>query len=155
MDSVADLVRSYLDDREVTLWPDDPSAEARANTWAFAVRGAIDQPSVVAALADVAAALRRRLSGQPGPATFYAWYDDQGGRLRCSLASAKPDRLPFGAAYESSADNAMAELVVRLAAADPHPGTIPLEELTPVTFDEPHDAEASPARLQVWAAVVR
>ena len=38
MESLADLILSYLEDREVALWSDDPSKEARLNTWAYSVQ---------------------------------------------------------------------------------------------------------------------
>jgi hypothetical protein len=36
-DSLAGLVRSYLDDNEVTLLPDDPNREPRLNTWSYRI----------------------------------------------------------------------------------------------------------------------
>jgi hypothetical protein len=157
-ESLADLVRAYLEDGEVALRPDDSVAEARANTCCFAVAGVqLDVAAVLAALIDVAAEIRRRLTGQSGPATFYAWYDDQAGQLRCSLASAPPDQLPFRGPYRAGAGAEVAEEVLRLAVQDPHQGVVPFDEATPVTFNEVSNPEvvATPAPFPVWAVVVR
>jgi hypothetical protein len=156
-ESLADLVRSYLDDAGVALRPNDPVAEARLNTWCFSVATAqVDVAEVLTALIDVTTELRRRLSGRPGPATFYAWYDEQTGQLRCSLASAPSDRLPFGAPYRAGAGADVAEEVLRRAGRDPHPGVVPWDEVTPATLDEDADAraEVATAPFPVWAVPV-
>lgn len=94
---LATLVRSYLDDDEVMLLPDDPDREHRLNTWGYSIPdGRLDVAAVVAALQFVHRELRQRATGS---ATFYAWYDEQAGQLRCSLTSAPADRLPFRAPY--------------------------------------------------------
>ncbi|NYF56067.1 hypothetical protein [Micromonospora purpureochromogenes] len=124
---LAALVRSYLDDDEVMLLPDDPDRECRVNKWCYGVPdAAIDVPAVVAALHLVHRELGRRWAS---PGTFYAWYDEQAGQLRCSLTSAPADRLPFAAPYRSTTD---ATEVVALVAADPNPGFVPWSELATV-----------------------
>jgi hypothetical protein len=156
-ESLADLVRSYLDDADVALRPDDPVAEARLNTWCFSVATAnIDVAEGLTALIDVTTEIRRRLSGRPGPATFYAWYDEQTGQLRCSLASAPPDRLPFRAPYLAGTGVDVAEDVLRRAGRDPHRGVVPWDEVTPASFDEDADpkAEVPTAPFPVWAVPV-
>jgi hypothetical protein len=101
---LAAMVLSYLDDNEVGLLPDDPVTEARRNTWCYSVgAGSVDVPAVVAALKVVAAALRQRLATH-GSGTFYAWYDQQAGQLRCSLSSFPPEALPFRAPYVVTGD---------------------------------------------------
>ncbi|WP_446217594.1 hypothetical protein [Micromonospora sp. IBHARD004] len=124
---LATLVRSYLDDDEVMLLPDDPDRECRVNTWCYGVpEGATDVPAVVAALQLVHRELGQRWAS---PGTFYAWYDEQAGQLLCSLTSAPSDRLPFAAPYRSTTDAAE---VVALVAADPNPGLVPWAELATV-----------------------
>src|SRR5512147_2274850 len=111
-ESLADLVRTYLEDADVALRPHDPTTEARRNTCSYSLtRAQVDVAAVVNALFDVAAGIRSRLAGQPGPGTFYAWYDEQAGQLRCSLASAPPDQLPFGSLYRAGAGADVAEEV--------------------------------------------
>jgi hypothetical protein len=131
----ATLVRSYLDDDEVMLLPDDLDREHRLNTWGYSVPGGpVDAAAVVAALQFVHGELKRRLAGS---ATFYGWYDKQAGQLRCSLTSAPVDRLPFGAPYRATTDAAE---VVALVAAEPNPGLVPWDALAPV---EPDAASAT------------
>lgn len=159
MQSLAALVRSYLDDREVDLVRGDPLREARTNTWTQDLSCVlVDEAAVVTAFRDVAAGLRRRFEGQPGPATFYVWCDEQAGQLRFSLASAPPDRLPFGQPYSPGGDAAVAEHVLRTAAQFPHPGVIPWGELTPTGIYEGVD-EAEPdaplTPISVWVHVIR
>lgn len=96
-DPLAELVLSYLDDHEVELRPDDTVREARVNTWAYGLPvGGFDVSAVAAALELVARRLSERLNGRRG--TFYCWYDEQAGQLRCSLTSRLADQLPFGGA---------------------------------------------------------
>jgi hypothetical protein len=117
---LAALVRSYLDDDEVALLPDEPDRESRLNTWCYSIPdGPVDVAGVVDALHIVHVELKKRWSERPASGTFYAWYDEQAGQLRCSLTSAAPDRLPFRGRYRSTFDAAE---VVALAAADPSPG---------------------------------
>jgi hypothetical protein len=104
-EDLADMVWSYLDDEEVALRPNDSVGEHRANTWGYRVPvEPVNVAAVVAALDFVRDQLGRRLAGDAGPGTFYAWYDEQAGQLRCSLSSSQPDRLPFGAAYRLTSD---------------------------------------------------
>jgi len=116
---LAALVRSYLDDDEVALLPGEPEREYRLNTWCYGVpEGSVDVPAVVAALHIVHRELRKRWAGRNFSGTFYAWYDEQAGQLRCSLTSAPPAFLPFEAPYRSTFDAAE---VVALAVARPGP----------------------------------
>lgn len=148
----ADMVRSYLDDPEVALRPEDPVQESRLNTWGYSLGGGpVDVEAIVTALDFVRRGLRRRLADQPHPGTFYAWYDEQAGQLRCSLTSAAPSRLPFDGTYRVTAD--AAEIVSR-AAADPHPGRVTFDDLTPVDSST-DDGAGDRAPFPVWAVVVR
>jgi hypothetical protein len=152
------MVRSYLDDDEVTLIPHDPKAEVRMNTWCYGIPAQpIDVTEVVAALNFVVDELRHRLASRAGPGTFYAWYDEQAGQFRCALTSSTPDRLPFGGSHYITTDAAE---VVRLAATDPHPGLVLWEELAPVAVEDLPEITTSrdeqpSAPFPVWAAVVR
>ncbi|GIG03004.1 hypothetical protein Cci01nite_80970 [Catellatospora citrea] len=65
------------------------------------------------ALRFVEQELRRRLADQPNTGTFYAWYDEQAGQLRCSLTSAAPSRLPFGGALRSALNLRICHIKVR------------------------------------------
>jgi hypothetical protein len=108
------MVRSYLDDDEVALIPHDRDAEARANTWCYAVpAGPVDVAEIVTALDFVRDELRRRLAEH-------------------------------------------AE-VVRLAAADPHPGVVAWDEVATVE-DSPEittlHVEQPGDPFPVWVAVV-
>ncbi|MCI4066077.1 hypothetical protein MRQ36_27435 [Micromonospora sp. R77] len=145
---LAALVRSYLDDDEVMLLPDDTDREQRLNTWGYSVpQGRLDATAVVAALQFVHRELRQRVTG---PATFYAWYDKQAGQLRCSLTSAPADRIPFRAPYRATTDAAE---VVALVAADPTPGLIPWNELATVERIAASLAtKALPPPFPVWVA---
>ncbi|MGN9807102.1 hypothetical protein [Micromonospora sp. L32] len=150
---LAALVRSYLDDDEVALLPDEPDREHRLNTWRYGVpEGPIDVTAVVAALHLVHLELQKRWSGQDASGTFYAWYDEQAGQLRCSLASASPDRLPFGAPYRSTFDAAE---IVALAAADPSPGLVAWKELETVESVAASSVDQDrPSPFPVWVAPV-
>jgi hypothetical protein len=152
-DSLAAMIRSYLDDTEIALNPADPAAEARTNTWHYGISGDIDVATVVEAFDLVQSELRRRFLEQVGSATFYAWYDDQAGQLRCSLTSARPDRLPFRAPYRLTTD---VSDIVREAATDPHPGTIAWGELTPIDTASNLGvvAEMSHPPFRVWAVAI-
>jgi hypothetical protein len=149
---LAALVRSYLDDNEVTLLPEDPERETRLNTWGYGVPdGPVDVAAVVEALQLVHRELGQRWATTAAAGTFYAWYDEQAGQLRCSLASAPSHRLPFGAPYRSTVDAAE---VVALVAADPSPGLVPWAELADV---DPAAASATaeeqlPPPFPVWVA---
>jgi hypothetical protein len=151
---LAAMVLSYLDDDEVGLLPDDPVTEARRNTWWYSVRtGSVDVPAVVAALDVVAAALRRRPATHRS-GTFYTWYDQQAGQLRCSLSSFPPESLPFQAPYVVTGDAAE---VVRLAAMDREPGVVSWSELVDVTDEAAHadmPKAQPPSPFPVWCAAV-
>ncbi|MEV0454060.1 hypothetical protein [Catellatospora methionotrophica] len=150
--SLAEMVRSYLDDPEVALRPADPTREARLNTWGYGLDGRpVDVEATVAALDAVRRGLADRLADQPHPGTFYAWYDDQTGQLRCSLSSAAPDGLPFGEPYRVTGDAAE---IVAAAAADPQPGWVAFDELTEVTGPT-GDGEVPHPPFPVWAVAVR
>jgi hypothetical protein len=142
------MVRSYLDDQEIALLPQDSNAEHRRNMWSYSVAlTPVDVADVVAALNHVAAALRQRFASHVGIATFYAWYDQQAGQLRCSLASLGPESLPFGGAYFGTEDAAG---VVRLAATDTHAGHIPWSDLADVTEESEDPAESPFDPFPVW-----
>ncbi|MFI7597587.1 hypothetical protein [Actinoplanes sp. NPDC049681] len=151
-ESLAGMIRSYLDDDEVALLPNDIDAEVRRNTWRYSVAAdSIVVADAVAALQHVATELRQRFADHAGTATFYAWYDEQAGQVRCSLRSRAPEDLPFGAAYRTTEDAAD---VVRLAATDSHPGHIPWSDLSDTT-DPPDDSAAQAVEpFPVWCAVV-
>ena len=154
VEPLAAMVLSYLDDNEVGLLPDDPVTEACRNTWWYSIgAGSVDVPAVVAALQVVAAALGQRLATH-GSGTFYAWYDQQAGQLRCSLSSFPPETLPFRAPYVVTGD---AVEVVHLAAVDPEPGVVSWSELVDVT-DEATDTDMPkaqpPAPFPVWCTVL-
>jgi hypothetical protein len=152
-ESLADMVRSFLDDDEVALLPQDLDTEHRRNTWSYSVApAAVDVVDVVAAFNYVAAALRQRFASHVGVATFYAWYDEQAGQLRCSLSSLDPGSLPFDAAYATTDDAAD---VARLAAKDPHPGEVFWSDLVDVT-EAPENHPGQPLDpFPVWSAVVK
>ncbi|SIN28401.1 hypothetical protein [Micromonospora cremea] len=150
--NLATLVRSYLDDDEVRLLPDDPDGEHRLNTWGYSILdGGADVVAVVAALEFVSCELRQRTAGS---GTFYAWYDEQAGQLRCSLTSAPADRLPFRAPYRASTDAAE---VVALVAADSTPGLVTWNELGTVerTAASLATEEELPPPFPVWVAPLR
>ncbi len=149
---MADMVRSFLEDDEVALIPQDRAAETRRNTWSYSVApGPVDVAGVVAALNDVAAELRRRFASHVGIATFYAWYDGQAGLLRCSLGSVGPESLPFGAPYVTVEDAAD---VARLAATDPSPGEVSWSDLADIA-DEPKSPRGEPLDpFPVWSVIL-
>ncbi len=151
-ESLADMVRSFLEDDEVALLPQHRAAEPRRNTWSYSVApGPIDVAGVVAALNDVAAELRRRFASHAGVATFYAWYDGQAGQLRCSLGSVGPESLPFGAPYVAVEDAAD---VVRLAATDPSRGEVSWSDLADIV-DEPKSPRGEPLDpFPVWTVIL-
>jgi hypothetical protein len=148
-ESLVDLVLSYLDDDDVALTPGDPAVEARTNTWGYSLpAGPVDVLAAGAALERVANVLRARLSECGESGTFYSWYDEQAGQLRCSLSSASPGRLPFGARYHVVA---RATDVVVLAAADPRPGFVAWADLAePEAEETAHPVPPFP----VWAVAL-
>jgi hypothetical protein len=64
-------------------------------------------------------------------------YDQQAGRLRCSLASAGPDGLPFGGRFCPVAEPGP---VLAVMAADKNPGMVVWEDLADVS-EGPGDTE--------------
>ena len=69
------LVRSYLDDDEVALIPQDPRGEWWANTWSYSSVGPVDVPAVVTALGDVVQELRSRLAALDPHPGVVPWED--------------------------------------------------------------------------------
>lgn len=143
-DPLAAVVSTYLADPEVGLRPEDPAAELRANTWHYEAPAGFDVEVVAAMLRHVAEGLSSRFPGRSG--TFYCWYDEQAGRLCCSLTSEPIGELPFGGRYRTTID---ATEVLRLAAGDPHPGIVLWEELTDGS-DESRCCAPQP--FPVWVA---
>lgn len=115
MGELAIMIRSYLDDPEVALMPQDPVGEVRANTWTYEVLAddAADPAGLVAAIDDVASGLRSRWVGSPVPARFHAWYDAEEQALRCSVTTC--ERLPYPTSASTSVELAA---VVGAALAD-------------------------------------
>ncbi|TVU64864.1 hypothetical protein FQP90_07380 [Paenarthrobacter nitroguajacolicus] len=107
IETLAAQIASYLDDPDIMLLPDHPEKEVRANTWAYSVAplprsSAVD---LAAALDEVVNGLRNRFKAAPHSGTFYAWYDEPAGQLRCSLTS--QSRLPFGGRIRTTNDSAL------------------------------------------------
>jgi hypothetical protein len=147
-DPSAVMVLPYLDDPEIELRPDDPGVEHRVNTWHYSLPVGFDLNAVAAALEYVVRHLSKRHRVRPG--TFYCWYDEQAGQLRCSLTSKPADELPFGGCYRSTSD---VTDVLRLAASDAQPGIILWGELTEVQGPaEPTKQTVDP--FPVWAAAL-
>ncbi len=147
-DPLAGMVLSYLDDSEIELRPDDPEAECRMNTWHYSLPIGFDLAAVAAALEHVVRQLSKRHRGRSG--TFYCWYDEQAGQLRCSLTSKPADELPFGGRYRRTSD--MTD-VLCLAASDTQPGSIPRDELTEV--QGPAElSQQTPESFPVWAVTL-
>lgn len=88
--------------------------------------------------------LARARSAGIGPATFYAWYDEQAGQLRLSLVPGEADALPFTGSIELVASP---HDVVTAALSTWNPGMIPWVELTETSWDEPRAVEGS---VRVW-----
>jgi hypothetical protein len=126
--SLVALLWSYLDEA-LELDRDDPRREWSSNTvWYGVPPGPIDRAEVCAALREVARQLRVRFRNAGSPVTFYAWYDEQAGQLRCSFASVDRNNLPFGGSYRA-VDGP--EPVIDLLVANPHPGLLRWDELRP------------------------
>ncbi len=152
-DGLAGLIRSYLDEGDISLRSGDRDTERHRNTWGYGFDPQVLDPTAVAeALSEVAATLSLRLgaSDTPGPATFYAWYDSQAGQLMCSLASVQPDELPFGTPYRTTSKPA--EITAQMA-ADPHPGFVLWSELHQVADEGIEEPPREP--FPVWVAEVR
>ncbi|MEU1393628.1 MULTISPECIES: hypothetical protein [unclassified Nonomuraea] len=134
--SLAELVLSFLDE-ELVLDRGHVNAEARGNLMTFGFAEGFDAGLVEQALVAVGERLGTRFADVAGPVTFYAWYDEQAGQLRCSVASVEPSDLPFGGAFRP-VDNPVP--VVALMAADPLPGVVPWTDLREV----PDEDDAGP-----------
>jgi hypothetical protein len=126
-DSLAKLVLSFVEE-EFVIDRANLNGEARSNTMGFGFDPAVFDPKPVErALRAVGEHLRTRLADIAGPMSFYAWYDEQAGQLRCSVASAAPDGLPFGGRYFTVDSPGP---VLELMAADIQPGHIDCADLT-------------------------
>jgi hypothetical protein len=126
-EAFAALVWSYLEE-PLRLDAGDPVAERHENTVFFEVPdGPLDPAVIVAALDGVAGQVRARFATASAPVTFYAWYDEQAGQLRCSLRSVATDALPFGGRHRVVE---RPDPVVALIVADEHPGVVPWSELS-------------------------
>ncbi|WP_084962757.1 hypothetical protein [Thermoactinospora rubra] len=132
-DDLAQLVLSFADE-ELILNREDVNAEARGNLVAFGVGPeSFDARSVERALGVVGERLVMRFVDVAGPVTFYAWYDEQAGQLRCSVASVEPGDLPFEGRFRTVDDPAP---VLALMAADAQPGVVPWADLREVSAGE-------------------
>ena len=146
-DPLAAMVLSYLDDPEVRLRPDDPMAEVRGNTWHYGVpAGTFNKSAVAAVLEHVIRQLSTRQNGYPG--TFYCWYDEQAGQLRCSLTSRPADRLPFGSRYRPTTE---VTEILHLAASDPRPGAVRAELIDIARSPQPMPAGVELIKLTTGA----
>ncbi|MEV4508694.1 hypothetical protein AB0K00_07010 [Dactylosporangium sp. NPDC049525] len=150
-ESLAALVRSFLDE-PLRLDAGDPVTERHTNTVGFGIRDEpVDPLAVAAALEEVGRQLRVRFGDAPGPVTFYAWYDEQAGQLRCTMRSVAPAALSFGAPHLVVE---RAEPVVALVAADEHPGVVPWEDLTETSPRVAADPDPQPAPFPVFAVTI-
>ncbi|MGI5267924.1 hypothetical protein ACQEUU_02085 [Nonomuraea sp. CA-218870] len=132
-DGLAQFVLSFADE-ELVLDRRDVDVEARGNLMAFGFAPeSFDVRPVGRALVAVGERLRARFGDAAGPVTFYAWYDEQAGQLRCSVASVEPDDLPFGSCFRAVDDPAP---VLALMAADVQPGLVPWGDLREVSAEE-------------------
>ena len=134
--SLARLVLSFAD-KELVFDRGDVNAEAQANLMAFGpVPGDFDVRPVEQALIAVGARLGARFADFAGPVTFYAWYDEQAGQLRCSVASVEPGDLPFRGTFQL-VDSPVP--VLALMGADALPGVVPWTDLQEVAAEEDAD----------------
>jgi len=125
-ENLAKLVLSFVEE-EFVVDRADIVRETRSNMMCFGFDPAALDPKVVeSALLAVGEQLRRRLTSISWPVTFYAWYDEQAGQLRCSVASVAPDALPFGGHYFAVEGPGP---VLELMAADATPGLVAWEDL--------------------------
>ncbi|WP_344857226.1 hypothetical protein [Planomonospora alba] len=103
-----------------------------------------DAAPVGQALGAVGDRLRERFADVPGPVTFYARYDEQAGQLRCSVASAEPDGLPFGG--RSRPVSTPAPALALMAADDTDPGVVPWTDLEGASAEETADPDEGAGR---------
>ncbi|MEZ7126374.1 hypothetical protein ACBR40_13690 [Nonomuraea sp. AD125B] len=130
---LAQFVLSFADE-ELILDRGNVNAEARANMVAFGfVPQGFDVRPAERALVTLGERLRARFVDVVGPVTFYAWYDEQAGQLRCSIVAAEPDDLPFGGRYRAVDDPAP---VLALMAADVQPGVVLWADLREVPAED-------------------
>ncbi|MGJ3192252.1 hypothetical protein [Paenarthrobacter sp. FR1] len=151
IETLAAQIASYLDDPDVMLLPADPKKESRANTWAYSVAPShrSSAADIAAALDEVVNGLRNRFKAAPHRGTFYAWYDEQAGQLRCSLTS--QNQLPFGGRIRMTNDSA---LVIDRLLSDQSPGFISFDRLREIHFSAPSTKEAEKEELLVWAVLL-
>ena len=134
---LASLVLSYVDE-PLVLTPEDVNAEARDNMMTFGfVPTDLNSGSVERALLAVGQRLGERFADVSGPVTFYAWYDEQAGQLRCSLASVSPDALPFGGPFRPV--GVPGQVLARMV-ADQSPGSVVWEDLEAGSDEEAVEA---------------
>ncbi|MGV9779257.1 hypothetical protein [Streptosporangium sp. NPDC003464] len=125
-DDLAQLVRSFASE-ELILNREDVNAEARGNLMMFGFDpDAFNASFVEQALVAAGEQLSDRFADASGPVTFYAWYDEQAGQSRCSMASVEPDDLPFRGRFRSVDSPAP---VLDLMAADAQPGVVSRADL--------------------------
>ncbi|MEU6723478.1 hypothetical protein ABZ917_07185 [Nonomuraea wenchangensis] len=118
-------------DEELILDRGNVNAEARGNLMAFGFASeGFDAGPVEQALVAVGQRLGARFADVGGPVTFYAWYDEQAGQLRCSVASVEPGHLPFGSRFRP-VDSPVP--VLALMAADALPGVVPWTDLREIS----------------------
>ncbi|NRQ38495.1 hypothetical protein HII36_42715 [Nonomuraea sp. NN258] len=121
-------------DEELILDRENVNVEARGNLMAFGFAPEdFDAELVEQALIVVGERLRARFADVAGPVTFYAWYDEQTGQLRCSAASVEPSDLPFGGRFRPADSPAP---VLALMTADALPGVVPWTDLREVAAEE-------------------
>ncbi len=138
-------------DESLVLDPANRPVEWETNTWWLGSeaedRATLAAVQVIAAFERTAEALRCRIGelGFSGAATFYVWHDTQAGQLRCSTGSVLPDSLPFGGAYEVSADLGA---IVQGFLDDDDPGVTRISEAGDIELQAP-DFEQPPA-FPVW-----
>lgn len=118
------LVRSFLD--EELLLGTEIAGVAQANLVMYGFDPSrFDAAAVGQALVDVGRQLSARLAGVTGPVTFYAWYDEQAGQLRCSVTCTEVTALPFTGPFRPVDDPGP---VLDRMAASSNPGTVLEEE---------------------------
>ncbi|MFE6840865.1 hypothetical protein ACFVFI_39385 [Streptomyces sp. NPDC057705] len=145
-------------DEPLVLEPADRQVEVDTNTWWLSAaegdRESLSVSEVVAAFERTATALRGRVRerGFAGVATFYVWYDEQAGQLRCSTGSVPPDALPFGGNHVACDDLGP---IVEAFLTDGEPGFIAWADLDDVqSRAEETGVEPEDAPFPVWVSSV-